>query len=55
MPTRKPASKKDEARVYAFASMNIGRDLYSRDIGDAWDQLADFLPALLCVETAVVR
>jgi photosystem II stability/assembly factor-like uncharacterized protein len=42
----------DDAGVYV--GTNTGQVFYSRDAGDAWGLLADFLPAVLSVETAVI-
>ena len=46
-------SKKDKTRVYV--GTNTGQVFYSRDAGDTWDPLADFLPPVLSVETAIVE
>jgi photosystem II stability/assembly factor-like uncharacterized protein len=37
-----------------YAGTNTGQLFYSRDEGDSWEILADFLPPILSVETAVV-
>lgn len=42
----------EEAGVYLGTS--TGQLFYSRDNGDSWDLLADFLPPILSVETAVI-
>lgn len=42
----------DPAGIYA--GTNTGQLFYSRDEGDTWELLADFLPPILSVETAVV-
>ncbi len=42
----------DPAGIYV--GTNTGQLLYSRDEGDSWEMLADFLPPILSVETAVV-
>jgi len=42
----------DKAGIYA--GTNTGQLFYSRDEGDTWELLADFLPPILSVETAVV-
>lgn len=42
----------DDAGVYVGTS--TGQVFYSRDTGDSWGVLADFLPPVLSVETAVV-
>jgi len=41
----------DRAGIYA--GTNTGQLFYSRDDGDTWEILADFLPPILSVETAV--
>jgi hypothetical protein len=42
----------DEAGLYA--GTNTGQLFYSRDAGDSWEVLADYLPPILSVKTAVV-
>jgi hypothetical protein len=42
----------DPAGIYA--GTDTGQLFYSRDEGDTWEVLADFLPPILSVETAVV-
>lgn len=42
----------DRAGIYA--GTNTGQLFYSRNDGDTWEILADFLPPILSVETAVV-
>jgi hypothetical protein len=42
----------DSAGIYA--GTDTGQLFYSRDDGDSWEILADFLPPILTVETAVV-
>ena len=42
----------DRAGIYA--GTDTGQLFYSRDDGDSWDILADYLPPILSVETAVV-
>jgi hypothetical protein len=42
----------DPAGIYA--GTDTGQLFYSRDDGDTWEVLADFLPPILSVETAVV-
>jgi hypothetical protein len=42
----------DQAGIYA--GTNTGQLFYSRDDGDTWEILAEFLPPILSVETAVV-
>ena len=42
----------DEAGLYA--GTNTGQLFYSRDAGDNWEVLADYLPPILSVKTAVV-
>jgi photosystem II stability/assembly factor-like uncharacterized protein len=42
----------NEAGVYV--GTDTGQVFYSRDEGDAWEVLADFLPPVLSVETAVI-
>jgi hypothetical protein len=42
----------DQAGIYA--GTDTGQLFYSRDDGDTWEILADFLPPILSVETAVV-
>ena len=42
----------DEAGIYA--GTNTGQLFYSRDAGDNWELLADYLPPILSVEAAVV-
>ncbi len=42
----------DEAGIYA--GTNTGQLFYSRDSGDNWELLADFLPPIHSVETAVI-
>ena len=42
----------DDAGVYVGA--NTGQVFHSRDAGDSWELLIDFLPPVLSVETAVI-
>ncbi len=42
----------DEAGIYA--GTNTGQLFYSRDSGDHWELLADYLPPITSVETAVI-
>jgi photosystem II stability/assembly factor-like uncharacterized protein len=42
----------DDAGIYA--GTNTGQLFYSRDSGDHWELLADYLPSILSVETAVI-
>jgi hypothetical protein len=42
----------DEAGIYA--GTNTGQVFYSRDAGDSWELLADYLPPIHSVETAVM-
>ncbi len=42
----------DEAGIYA--GTNTGQLFYSRDAGDNWELLADYLPPIVSVEAAVV-
>ncbi len=42
----------DDAGIYVGA--NTGQIFYSRDAGNAWDTLIDFLPPVLSIETAVL-
>jgi hypothetical protein len=42
----------DQAGIYA--GTNTGQLFYSRNEGDSWELLADFLPPILSVETAVI-
>ena len=42
----------EDAGVYV--GTNTGQLFYSRDSGDSWDLLADFLPPIQSVEAAVV-
>jgi hypothetical protein len=42
----------DSAGIYA--GTDTGQLFYSRDDGDSWEILADFLPPIVSVETAVV-
>lgn len=42
----------DQAGIYA--GTDTGHLFYSRDEGDTWEILADFLPPILSVETAVI-
>ncbi len=42
----------DDAGIYVGA--NTGQIFYSRDAGDTWDTLIDFLPPVLSIETAVL-
>ena len=42
----------EDAGIYV--GTNTGQLFYSRDSGDSWEMLADFLPPILSVETAVV-
>jgi hypothetical protein len=42
----------DRAGIYA--GTDTGQLFYSRDDGDSWEVLADFLPPILSVETAVL-
>jgi len=43
----------DDAGIYV--GTNTGQLFYSRDSGDTWDLLADFLPPIQSVEAAVVE
>lgn len=43
----------DKAGIYA--GTNTGQLVYSRDEGDSWEVLADYLPPIVSVETAVVE
>ncbi len=43
----------DQAGIYA--GTNTGQIFYSRDAGDSWDLLADYLPPVLSVKAAVVE
>ena len=43
----------EDAGVYI--GTNTGQLFYSRDAGNTWDLMADFLPPILSVEAAVVR
>ncbi len=42
----------DDAGIYV--GTNTGQLFYSRDSGDSWDLLADYLPPVLSVESAVI-
>ena len=42
----------EDAGIYL--GTNTGQLLYSRDSGDSWELLADFLPPIHSVEAAVV-
>ena len=44
--------KLEQAGVYA--GTNTGQLFYSRDEGNNWELLADFLPPIQSVETAVI-
>jgi hypothetical protein len=43
----------DDAGVYVGTS--TGQVFHSRDAGDSWGLLTDFLPPVLSVETAIVN
>ena len=43
----------DQAGIYA--GTNTGQLFYSRDAGDHWELLADYLPPITSVETAVIN
>ena len=43
----------DEAGIYA--GTNTGQLFYSRDAGDSWELMADFLPPIHSVEAAVIQ
>ena len=42
----------DKAGVYV--GTNTGQIFYSRDEGDHWEVLADYLPSILSVEAALI-
>jgi len=42
----------EDAGIYV--GTNTGQLFYSRDSGDSWDLLADYLPPIQSVEAAVV-
>jgi hypothetical protein len=37
-----------------YVGTSTGQVFYSRDAGDSWDLLADYLPPVLSVEAAVI-
>ena len=37
-----------------YAGTDTGQLFFSRDDGDSWEVMADYLPPILSVETAVV-
>jgi hypothetical protein len=43
----------DEAGIYA--GTNTGQLFYSRDAGDNWELMADFLPPIHSVEATVLQ
>ncbi len=47
------ADRLDQAGIYV--GTNTGQLFYSRDEGETWEMLADYLPPILSVETAVVE
>jgi len=47
------ADNLDDTGIY-FGT-NTGQLFYSRDSGDSWELLADFLPPIYSVEAAVVE
>ena len=38
-----------------YVGTNTGQLFYSRDGGDAWELLADYLPPIFSVEAAVIQ